>query len=103
MARSNSYKTMLLLSIVDAIGNGHPDRIGGKIVIIHGIGIPIPGNARIFKIADFLFFLRIYADDGISCRSEYFSFPVDVFELPVSHLSWRRVLVAGFQILLIDT
>lgn len=102
VARSNSHEATVCLSIVDAIRDRHPDRVVREIVIIYHIGFLLPRAARILEIPDLLLFLGIYADDGIPCDDELLTFTVDVFELPVAHLSWRRIFVAGLEFLVID-
>src|SRR3990172_435153 len=102
IAGSHGYEPPVGLRIVNAIGNGHPHRIVEKIVIIHRMGLSLPRYPRIFESSDLLLLFRVDADNGASPRGEFLPLLVEVAELPVADPSGWRILVARFQILVID-
>ena len=70
-------------------------------MIVDQLGLLFPAGPRVLELADPLFLLGIYADDGVGLRRESLAPAMDIGKLAVAHPARRRVLVARFQPLVI--
>ncbi len=73
------------LDVVDAIGNGRADGVGGKVMVVDVDGPSIPCDPVVREVSDQLFLLGVDADAGHPARREVLTKCSDVLELVVSY------------------
>lgn len=67
---TNDNGTAVGERLVDTVGDGHADGVGTEVVIMDGLGLPIPTGAGVFEVADQFALFSIDADDGQAAVAE---------------------------------
>ncbi len=75
---------LIVLQVIDTIGNGTPNRILGEVVNMDDLRLLTPDLTWVLEIAHELLLLGIGTDDRVSCRLMLRSLFVDVLELSIT-------------------
>jgi hypothetical protein len=70
--------------VVDTVRECYAPGIRGEVVVVHFLGLALPGSATVFQTPNQLLLLAIAAHDGQIGRLEFAALGVDVQELPIA-------------------